>query len=1004
MNNKYIKLIFCFFISFFFPVLSFAATGDFSIDSFTPPVTDISVTFLESIFGHVGLSLAGSNQTIIGELYGIFNSGILAIAGCFVLYSTTRLFMDMSINGEFLKKISPWVIMRSVCGVGVLIPSFSGYSILQTVVMAFVVQGAGFADKAWNIAIDYLDKGGVIYARAAEMKNSDPNDYKNLIDLDVVDAIAGKNPKNPKNPNYASAADYQRSTICLAVLNQEIKNYLTADYQLKSTNPNSYTKEQIAAAKKALNDFGSGLTWSVDDKAYTVTIPEKYVIKGEKDIEGVCGVYRTSSGSTEDYRKNKLLAVTSSLGIMYPVAQYIIKDIYGGQEPSKNNVANVETLLVSTASDYLTVIFADRLKEASTKVDNTVKWFEQARKDGWASAGRYYYELANKGQATIGKLDDKYYKVDINTYPPAIKADSSGKRAGAYSTVSGILGKYFGASSSTYFRKALNVIDEENNGASDKALQEAESINSEIKSKNETAEGFDTRSDLAHTPEDNYFAGNAFHIHGFGSFDKETLDQACKHKNPRNDACVWDGIDPTFENGIYTVNCTDVIYAPSSEATQVNTCSPASGRNLAQQIVDDKFNEKVDDFWRKVDEFIGNGDLFSDANRPTNLMDDVLNITAGYLDKVIASWYDYMRGVVNTDDKKLGKKIKTGSIQNIVAMGNDMVSSTVELWKDIMGKVESVVIPFFEAQKALIPSNDSSKGWKIAIGIIGGLIGQNAVNLWNVETLTKNQIKSQIITAAYQVTTSFMFWVVPLALAISTPMFTSGAIFSVYVPLIPFMLFTFGVISWLIAVIEAMTAAPLVALGLTHPEGHDLLGEAKQSIMLILSVFVRPITMIVGLVLGIILSYVSVSILNYGFGYISYVLFNGLGNDVRGPLGLFLILIHSFIVLSLINQSFSLIYNLPERIMIWIGLSPHSSDVPQLMESVKHGVTPFADSAAHGATQSVSASKDAAGSMESAAGRAAQGESQYEQQDTDAIIKAGSSVQEEAIQAISMFL
>ncbi len=45
--------------------------------------------------------------------------------------------------------------------------------------------------------------------------------------------------------------------------------------------------------------------------------------------------------------------------------------------------------------------------------------------------------------------------------------------------------------------------------------------------------------------------------------------------------------------------------------------------------------------------------------------------------------------------------------------------------------------------------------------------------------------------------------------------FSLGIFLGYYLPLYPYMLFTFGVIGWIIIVIEAMVAAPLVAMGIT---------------------------------------------------------------------------------------------------------------------------------------------------------------------------------------------
>lgn len=112
---------------------------------------------------------------------------------------------------------------------------------------------------------------------------------------------------------------------------------------------------------------------------------------------------------------------------------------------------------------------------------------------------------------------------------------------------------------------------------------------------------------------------------------------------------------------------------------------------------------------------------------------------------------------------------------------------------------------------------------------------------------------------------SFAAWIKGFLFALAGAMFAIGVILGFYLPLYPYMIFTFGVIGWMVSVIEAMVAAPLVCLGLTHPENHDFLGSAAQSLMLFLGVFLRPALILIGLIAGMILSYVSLSMVVYTF-------------------------------------------------------------------------------------------------------------------------------------------
>ncbi len=50
--------------------------------------------------------------------------------------------------------------IRSTLGLALLIPKASGYCLMQIFVMWVVVQGVGAADKIWEAALGYLNRGG----------------------------------------------------------------------------------------------------------------------------------------------------------------------------------------------------------------------------------------------------------------------------------------------------------------------------------------------------------------------------------------------------------------------------------------------------------------------------------------------------------------------------------------------------------------------------------------------------------------------------------------------------------------------------------------------------------------------------------------------------------------------------------------------------------------------------------------------------------------------------
>lgn len=165
--------------------------------------------------------------------------------------------------------------------------------------------------------------------------------------------------------------------------------------------------------------------------------------------------------------------------------------------------------------------------------------------------------------------------------------------------------------------------------------------------------------------------------------------------------------------------------------------------------------------------------------------------------------------------------------------------------------------------------------------------------------------------------------------------FVLGSVLSYYVPLIPFFLFAFGSITWFAVVLEAILAAPLVALGITHPEGHDFLGRAEQSVMLLASVFLRPMLMVFGFIFGIILSYVALSVFNRGFSIAVQFLAEYNGDIFSIVYQTAMMAIYTAAVLAIINRSFSMIYEVPNKVLRWIGGHPESGHEESMLQGIR---------------------------------------------------------------------
>ncbi len=227
-------------------------------------------------------------------------------------------------------------------------------------------------------------------------------------------------------------------------------------------------------------------------------------------------------------------------------------------------------------------------------------------------------------------------------------------------------------------------------------------------------------------------------------------------------------------------------------------------------------------------------------------------------------------------------------------------------------------------------------------------------------------------------------WYLPIMWATLSVAIVSGVMFEIYIPLIPFLLFSFGVLGWLVLCIEAIIAAPIMSLGLIYPEQHQVWGRSEQGIFILISACLRPILMIVGLLAAIPVTYAVVGFINMGFMIILYALASGVGGDVSKivvfwPMTSMLYMsIYTMIIVSTYNRIFSLIHILPDKVMRWIGVAEErgyggEQELQQLQGGIKESAQAGARLAQESTEGEASAAREAGAQVKEAGEKAATG-------------------------------
>jgi conjugal transfer/type IV secretion protein DotA/TraY len=163
------------------------------------------------------------------------------------------------------------------------------------------------------------------------------------------------------------------------------------------------------------------------------------------------------------------------------------------------------------------------------------------------------------------------------------------------------------------------------------------------------------------------------------------------------------------------------------------------------------------------------------------------------------------------------------------------------------------------------------------------------------------------------------------------------------VPLMPYIWFFFNVLTWMLAVVEAVVIVPVIALAHLNPEGDGLPGaSAKQAYFLLFNILLRPVLMVFGLIFGLLLFFVGISFLNMTFQLAAE------GTGGYGGMHTIAKIAFSVIYVGLVyicaSHCFRAIGYFPEHALRWIGSSGHHENMgtPEHMGAVMTGVSAYA--------------------------------------------------------------
>jgi conjugal transfer/type IV secretion protein DotA/TraY len=901
--------------------VSFALAEDISFDTiFVAPANDISIYYLSLLFGTVSNVLVGGSNAVVGQMFYVFNTGIITFTAMLIFYTMTLSVVNTAQDGNAMgQKVSTWIVLRIVTGMSLLVPTYAGYSAIQVLVMWSVVQGVGFADTIWTQTLDTMSAyGGTVVVPVNQGMSTSDSDSGGTDTSQWKDQMMIVSMGN-ETGNGAAKQAFSFGVCAMALYNQCLSENSGASNisTLCSRSNYGYFRTSQDGSKsvwqfgKVSNPGTNGYGATMETTCGTITSPnnnEYYNMATDNLVMAIGPMamdYYSDALTTCDSNNQKcdtgtLVASTApNQGCAY--GDY--NDAY---------VCSPSQMMISAAATYYSISMAARINEPL----GSTEWMESAKNGGWAMAGSYYYNLVGGGANT--QLSLKAIDPPDADAPPLNSSPIKSSSANYYTVYNNMIKKSFKNSSNNsypplqwysnnaycYLRKmsSLSMSPSGSGTGASSSPQEAayDKFAGEMLNKLNISNPLGSLSD---TGKSAYFGYTAY-----GDFTKYP-------------GYVWNMLSSNLASlagiELYVSTTSSSLY-PSGSGVYYS----APGKNANCSTSGSCASDKSPNYTGCFSQLSSNECLSNQDSTPP---------FSGLLGQANASANSYL----------------SDPLLSLATTGRFMLNNSMNYWTTVISQTymdaKDLAGAYMGANTATAVAFSLLAFWaSFAVPFdVGGAFG-----------LLSGAIQA-IAQFFFQLDRAVMESWLPFGTALAMMFFMLGIMMGVYLPFIPFLLYLFGVIGWLISVVEAMVAAPLVAMGVTHPEGHDLLGKAEQSVMLLLGVFIRPAAMVIGLILAITLNYIMVGFFNYGF----IVTVNPILENLKGGAFQLLIvaaclIVYVYILIEVINQCFSMIFQVPDKLLRWIGGPQEQSSAAQAMNQIKGGVSSSAQQAGQGASSS----------------------------------------------------
>ncbi|MEE2769777.1 MAG: DotA/TraY family protein [Pseudomonadota bacterium] len=933
---------------------------------------DLSISYLKILFGQVGSVLLGPPNTLVQEIFTIFNLGIMTLAGVLMCYTVVLSVVNTSQEGNPMgHKMSPWVVVRIVTGSAFMMPMSTGYAMIQVITMWMVIQGIGFADMIWSKAVDVISSSPTgVYPTSA----GDNNPYLDIYNSKLLDAFPPTT-DNPSGENLKTTiANFFASSVCLrASFQKDIAakpdSTMQSDYYISiGSNSDGQSVDTNSC------DYINNLCFITPNDSVPGDVCGRYIAPIPADTEAQFAAVNAAYAAA--------LAVNSYVESIFDDALTKIQQDPVSDEPIESEVARGLACLDGTfnsspqdqqqywescaqtavldgiAASYLGALGSYAYKTSTDDSSDTddADWAQEAKSYGWLSAGAYYTSIS---ASDTGTIDTGSTTAEINPLLYSKVSETFAFQAGDdfASTIFNIFdifkyedGKFVKSNNYPNSFSFLNSYFMSYAKGEMYALANA----SDISSDNGASGDCEFDSALTTTLDNSIKLLAKYWLKWSGGQGSDGADD-CSDWTISSNLCSSNSDNPFQKMKLWSRAQLSISEAENSKVFFIGAPQRSLYVLLNRSLSELLGVKYFSDFAHNASDSFGAGYGDQSGNPQGGHSDwsDVNTFADACNADLISSSGHGLYGEVLATMRGLGyqplAQMRFMGL-NLMRYGVDYFSTTIA---ELINMYSRVGLAYWGLSAAFATVLSAGTGAVIYFYALAEVPSTVPAAVAAVAQMASNVFNSGM-NILYQVDQINISLWQPLAAAMAVTYTILGFIMGVYMANVPAIIFVFAAISFFMYVIEAMIASVLVALGLTHPEGHDLLGKAEQSIMLFLAAFIRPAAMIMGLIFSMLLMIPAFRLLNFTFigfigEYFSFFSDGDKGSIVPliGAIGV--AFLYAYLAMGIINNCFSLIYQIPDRLLRWLGAPTEPSMIQQMVNEVKGSVSEAAKSAGGGA-------------------------------------------------------